>query len=158
VYIDGEPVVDLWDGYCDATYTRPWERDTIVQTFSTTKTMTALVALVLADNGVLDLDAPVVRYWPEFGAEAKSEILVRQILDYTRPRQRSWDCCRAVGPGQRWRVRQETAFQHRAGAGAAERDRRRRRDARHAASVGAGLRTGLADGDELRAAHRLLGR
>jgi hypothetical protein len=60
-----------------------WERDTIVQTFSTTKTMTALVALVLADNGVLDLDAPVVKYWPEFGAEGKSEILVRQILGYT---------------------------------------------------------------------------
>jgi CubicO group peptidase (beta-lactamase class C family) len=72
VFIDGEPVVDLWGGYFDATYTRPWERDTIVQTFSTTKTMTALVALVLADNGVLDLDAPVVKYWPEFGAEGKS--------------------------------------------------------------------------------------
>jgi CubicO group peptidase (beta-lactamase class C family) len=83
VFIDGEPVVDLWGGYFDATYTRPWERDTIVQTFSTTKTMTALVALVLADNGVLDLDAPVVRYWPEFGAKGKSEILVRQILGYT---------------------------------------------------------------------------
>lgn len=83
VFIDGEPVVDLWGGYFDATYTRPWERDTIVQTFSTTKTMTALVALVLADNGVLDLDAPVVKYWSEFGAEGKSEILVRQILDYT---------------------------------------------------------------------------
>jgi CubicO group peptidase (beta-lactamase class C family) len=54
-----------------------------VQTFSTTKTMTALVALVLADNGVLDLDAPVVKYWPEFGAQGKSEILVRQILGYT---------------------------------------------------------------------------
>jgi CubicO group peptidase (beta-lactamase class C family) len=83
VFIDGEPVVDLWGGYFDATYTRPWERDTIVQTFSTTKTMTALVALLLADNGVLDLDAPVVKYWPEFGAEGKSEILVRQILGYT---------------------------------------------------------------------------
>jgi CubicO group peptidase (beta-lactamase class C family) len=83
VFIDGEPVVDLWGGYFDATYTRPWERDTIVQTFSTTKTMTALVALVLADNGVLDLDAPVVKYWPEFRAEGKSEILVRQILGYT---------------------------------------------------------------------------
>jgi CubicO group peptidase (beta-lactamase class C family) len=58
VYIDGEPVVELWGGYFDATYTRSWKRDTIVQTFSTTKTMTALVALMLADNGVLDLDAP----------------------------------------------------------------------------------------------------
>jgi CubicO group peptidase (beta-lactamase class C family) len=61
VFIDGDPVVDLWGGYFDATYTRPWERDTTVQTFSTTKTMTALAALVLANNGVLDLDAPVVK-------------------------------------------------------------------------------------------------
>ena len=83
VFIDGEPVVDLWGGYFDATYARPWERDTIVQTFSTTKTMTALVALVLADNGVLDLDALVVKYWPEFGVEGKSAILARHILGYT---------------------------------------------------------------------------
>jgi CubicO group peptidase (beta-lactamase class C family) len=83
LFIDGEPVVDLWGGYFDATYTRPWERDTIVQTFSTTKTMTALCALLLADRGELDLDAPVVRYWPEFAAEGKSEIEVRQLLGYT---------------------------------------------------------------------------
>jgi CubicO group peptidase (beta-lactamase class C family) len=66
LFIDGEPVVDLWGGYFDATYTRPWERDTIVQTFSTTKTMTALCALVLADRGEIDLHAPVAKYWPEF--------------------------------------------------------------------------------------------
>jgi CubicO group peptidase (beta-lactamase class C family) len=83
VFIDGEPVVDLWGGYFDGTYTRPWERDTIVQTFSTTKTMTALCALVLADRGDLDLDAPVTRYWPEFAAEGKSEIEIRQLLGYS---------------------------------------------------------------------------
>ena len=59
LFIDGEPVVDLWGGYFDGTYTRPWERDTIVQTFSTTKTMTALCALLLADRGEIDLHAPV---------------------------------------------------------------------------------------------------
>jgi len=83
VFIDGEPVVDLWGGYFDTSYTRPWERDTIVHTFSTTKTMTALCALLLADRGELDLDAPVARYWPEFAAAGKGGIAVRQLLDYT---------------------------------------------------------------------------
>src|SRR5262245_6682648 len=83
LFIEGEPVVDLWGGYFDATYTREWQRNTIVQTFSTTKTMTALCALVLADRGELDLNAPVAKYWPEFAAEGKSEIQVRQLLDYT---------------------------------------------------------------------------
>jgi CubicO group peptidase (beta-lactamase class C family) len=83
IFIEGEPVVDLWGGYFDVTYTREWQRNTIVQTFSTTKTMTALSALVLADRGELDLDAPVAKYWPEFAAEGKSEIQVRQALDYT---------------------------------------------------------------------------
>jgi CubicO group peptidase (beta-lactamase class C family) len=83
IFIDGEMVVDLWGGYFDATYTRPWQRDTIVQTFSTTKTMTALCALVLADRGEIDLNAPVAKYWPEFAAEGKSEIEVRQLLGHT---------------------------------------------------------------------------
>jgi len=83
VFIDGEPVVDLWGGYFDATYTRAWPRDTIVQTFSTTKTMTALCALLLADRGELDLNAPVVKYWPEFATEGKAAIEVRQLLGYT---------------------------------------------------------------------------
>src|SRR5262245_66163608 len=51
LFIDGEPVVDLWGGYFAGTYTRHWERDTIVQTFSTTKTMTALCALLLHVRG-----------------------------------------------------------------------------------------------------------
>src|SRR5262245_18937722 len=74
LFIDGAPVVDLWGGYFDTTYTCPWARDTIVQTFSTTKTMTALCALLLADRGEIDLDAPVATYWPEFAAEGKSTI------------------------------------------------------------------------------------
>jgi len=74
VFIDGEAVVDLWGGYFDATYTRPWARHTIAQHFSSTKTMGALCALVLA---------PVARYWPEFAAEGKAVILVRQFLGHT---------------------------------------------------------------------------
>jgi CubicO group peptidase (beta-lactamase class C family) len=83
VFIDGEPVVDIWGGYADEARTRPWERDTITNTFSTTKTMTALAALILADRGVIDLHAPVARYWPEFAAEGKDRIEVRQLLGHT---------------------------------------------------------------------------
>ncbi|MCR6483649.1 beta-lactamase family protein [Amycolatopsis sp. OK19-0408] len=83
VFLDGEPVVDLWGGYADAERTRPWERDTITCVWSTTKTMTALCALVLADRGVLDLDAPVAAYWPEFAAAGKEKVLVRHVLGHT---------------------------------------------------------------------------
>jgi CubicO group peptidase (beta-lactamase class C family) len=83
VLVDGEPVVDLWGGHFDGTYTRPWDRHTIAQGFSSTKTVTALCALVLADRGELDLDAPVATYWPEFAAEGKGSILVRQLLGHT---------------------------------------------------------------------------
>ena len=83
VYVDGEPVVDLWGGYADAQRTRPWERDTITCVWSTTKTMTALCALILADRGELDLDAPVARYWPEFAAAGKDTVLVRHVLGHT---------------------------------------------------------------------------
>jgi len=83
VFVDGEPVVDLWAGYFDATFTRAFDRHTVVQGFSSTKTVTALCALMLADRGELDLDAPVATYWPEFAAEGKGGILVRQLLGHT---------------------------------------------------------------------------
>ena len=62
VFVDGEPVVDVWGGFADADRTMPWQRDTITNVWSVTKTMTALCALVLADRGELDLAAPVGRY------------------------------------------------------------------------------------------------
>src|SRR5690348_6346122 len=83
VFLDGEPVVDLWGGYFGMSYTRPWERDTIVHTFSSIKTMTALCALILADRGEVDLDAPVAKYWPEFAAAGKGEIRVRHVVSHT---------------------------------------------------------------------------
>src|SRR4051795_11345563 len=83
VFVGGEPVVDVWAGHADAERTRPWERDTITCVFSTTKTMTALCALILADRGELDLDAPVARYWPEFAAAGKEKVLVRHVLGHT---------------------------------------------------------------------------
>ncbi|RAY13166.1 serine hydrolase [Actinomadura craniellae] len=83
VHVDGEPVVDLWGGYADAARTVPWERDTITNVWSTTKTMTALCALILADRGALDLDAPVAEYWPEFAAAGKENVRVRHLLSHT---------------------------------------------------------------------------
>jgi CubicO group peptidase (beta-lactamase class C family) len=81
--VEGETVVDLWGGWADAERTRPWSEDTIVNLYSTAKTMTALCALVLIDRGELDPDAPVARYWPEFAANGKSKIKVRHILSHT---------------------------------------------------------------------------
>ncbi len=80
--LDGETVVDLWGGHADAEKTRPWQRDTIVNTYSTTKGMTALIAHRLIEQGRLDLDAPVVQYWPEFAAAGKAEIPVRWLLTH----------------------------------------------------------------------------
>jgi CubicO group peptidase (beta-lactamase class C family) len=83
VYVDGEPVVDIWGGHADAARTTPWQRDTITCAWSTTKTMTALCALILADRGDLDLAAPVARYWPEFAAAGKDRVQVRHLLAHT---------------------------------------------------------------------------
>jgi CubicO group peptidase (beta-lactamase class C family) len=83
VFVDGECVVDLWGGYFDQTLTREIDRRTISQMFSSTKTITALCALVLADRGELDLHAPVARYWPEFAAAGKGGIQVRQLLNHS---------------------------------------------------------------------------
>ncbi len=83
MFVDGEPVVDVWGGYADAGRSVPWQRDTLVNVWSVTKTMTALCALVLADRGALDVDAPVARYWPEFAAAGKERVLVRQLLAHT---------------------------------------------------------------------------
>ena len=83
ITVEGEPVVDLWGGVADAASGRPWEQDTIVCVWSTTKTMAALCVLTLADRGDLDLYAPVARYWPEFAANGKEGVEVRHLLAHT---------------------------------------------------------------------------
>ncbi|WP_461022553.1 serine hydrolase domain-containing protein [Thalassiella azotivora] len=83
VTVDGEPVVDLWGGWADEERTRPWQADTLVNVWSTTKTVAALVVLVLVDRGEVDLDAPVARYWPEFAANGKDGVLVRHVLSHS---------------------------------------------------------------------------
>ncbi len=81
--IEGETVVDLWGGWADEAKARPWEKDTIVNVYSTTKTMTALTALLLADRGEIDFDAPVARYWPEFAANGKAAIKVSHLMSHS---------------------------------------------------------------------------
>jgi CubicO group peptidase (beta-lactamase class C family) len=83
VNLDGDMVVDLWGGWADEARTVPWTENTIINVFSTTKTMTALAALVLVDRGDLDLDANVAKYWPEFAANGKAGIKVRHLLSHT---------------------------------------------------------------------------
>jgi len=81
--VNGETVVDLWGGYADPAKTRPWVKDTIVNVYSTTKTMTALTALLLADRGLIDFDAPVATYWPEFAANGKTDITVGHLMSHS---------------------------------------------------------------------------
>src|SRR3954466_3400428 len=83
LFVDGEPVVDVWGGFADPARAVPWQRDTITNVWSVTKTMTALCALILADRGDLDLDASVARYWPEFATAGKEKVLVRHLLAHT---------------------------------------------------------------------------
>ncbi|MBW8738802.1 MAG: beta-lactamase family protein [Streptomyces turgidiscabies] len=82
VTVDGETVVDLWGGWADSGRTRAWERDTLANVWSTSKGPTALCAHILADRGLLDLDAPVAAYWPEFAAAGKEGVLVRHLLSH----------------------------------------------------------------------------
>jgi CubicO group peptidase (beta-lactamase class C family) len=85
VTIDGELVVDLWAGVVngDDGSERPWQQDTIVNVWSTTKTVSALACLLLADHGELDFNAPVSKYWPEFRANNKAGVEVRHVMSHT---------------------------------------------------------------------------
>ena len=83
VYQDGEKVVDLWGGYKDLARTQPWEKDTIVIMNSVAKSMCALCTHILIDRGLIEFDAPVARYWPEFAQAGKAGVLVRHVLSHT---------------------------------------------------------------------------
>ncbi len=83
VDVGGEPVLDLWGGWKDQARTQSWERDTIVNVWSCSKTVTTLAALMCVDRGLLDVDAPVAEYWPEFAANGKEQVLVRHLMGHT---------------------------------------------------------------------------
>jgi CubicO group peptidase (beta-lactamase class C family) len=81
-YHRGQKVVDLWGGVADRETERPWTEDTLTLVFSTTKGATAICAHRLAHDGRLDLDAPVTKYWPEFGAAGKENTRVSHLLSH----------------------------------------------------------------------------
>ena len=83
VDIDGERVIDVWGGFRDPGHTTAWDENTITNVWSTTKTVTSLAALMLADRGQLDVYAPVADYWPEFAASGKQDVRVRHLLSHT---------------------------------------------------------------------------
>jgi CubicO group peptidase (beta-lactamase class C family) len=83
VTCEGELVVDVWAGSRDKDQTLPWEKDTIVNVFSSTKNATSLCAYILADRGQLDFFAPVCQYWPEFAQKGKENILVSHIMSHS---------------------------------------------------------------------------
>jgi CubicO group peptidase (beta-lactamase class C family) len=83
INLDGQTVVDVWGGWRDQARTQRWQPDTVVNVWSTTKTVTSLAMLMLASRGKLDVYAPVARYWPEFAAAGKERIEVRHLLSHT---------------------------------------------------------------------------
>ncbi|MGC7299007.1 serine hydrolase domain-containing protein, partial [Mycobacteroides abscessus subsp. massiliense] len=80
VYVDGEPVLDIWAG--EARPGMPWTHDTAPIVYSASKGVTATVIHRLADRGLLTYDAPVARYWPQFAANGKESITVREVLSH----------------------------------------------------------------------------
>lgn len=79
----GEMVVDLWGGWADEARTRPWTEHTLTNVWSTTKTLTTFTALVMHARGLIDVHAPVAKYWPAFGANGKGDVRVRHLLSHT---------------------------------------------------------------------------
>jgi CubicO group peptidase (beta-lactamase class C family) len=83
VNIDGETVVDIWGGYKDVDRKEPWEKDTITNVWSSTKTVASLAVLMLIDQGKLDAFEKVSKYWPEFAANGKENVEVRHFLSHS---------------------------------------------------------------------------
>jgi CubicO group peptidase (beta-lactamase class C family) len=99
VHVGKRAVVDLWTGYQDSARTRPWAEDTLVNLYSVGKAVTAVCALRLVEEGALELDAPVSRYWPEFAQAGKQRLPVRYLLTHqaglpaVSGRSRPGQCC-----------------------------------------------------------------
>jgi CubicO group peptidase (beta-lactamase class C family) len=82
VYRDGAKVVDMWGGYRNGLTKDPWQRDTMVNMFSTTKGVASLAVTVAASRGLIDYDAKVADYWPQFAQAGKADVTVRQLLSH----------------------------------------------------------------------------
>ncbi|MFP6638729.1 MAG: serine hydrolase domain-containing protein, partial [Myxococcota bacterium] len=79
---NGKPEVDLWAGDADSQAT-PWAEDTLVNVYSTTKTMAAICVLMLADRGELDLYSPVAEYWPQFAQAGKEGVTIAHVMSHS---------------------------------------------------------------------------
>lgn len=79
---DGEMLVDLWGGHADRAGAKPWEHDTIVPVFSTTKPIAAIVLALLVERGLLDFDAPLAQIWPDFAAAGKDQLTLAQVMSH----------------------------------------------------------------------------
>src|SRR5688572_29339414 len=82
LHVEGKKVVDIWGGTADVKTSRPYAEDTLQLVFSTTKGATAMCANLLIERGLLDVDAPVAQYWPEFAQNGKENIPVRMLLNH----------------------------------------------------------------------------
>jgi CubicO group peptidase (beta-lactamase class C family) len=82
VYVNGAKKVDLWGGIADVATGRPWLEDTVTIVYSATKGATAILSLLLAQRGALELDAPVAEYWPQFARGGKGDVPVRYLLTH----------------------------------------------------------------------------
>ena len=80
---DGKNIVDLWGGYSDEAKTKPWDTNAITNVWSSTKTVAAFATLLCHERGLLSVDEPVAKYWPEFAENGKEGILVRHVLSHT---------------------------------------------------------------------------
>jgi CubicO group peptidase (beta-lactamase class C family) len=83
VNVNGKDVVDIWGGYADEEKSKPWKADTIVNVWSSTKTVTAAAFLLAHQRNIINLDDPVAKYWPEFAQNGKAKILIRHVLSHT---------------------------------------------------------------------------
>ena len=83
VYLDGQPVVDVWTGWSDRRGRTHWSADTGAMVFSATKGVSSTVIHRLADRGLIDYDAPVAEYWPAFGANGKADLTVSDVMKHT---------------------------------------------------------------------------
>lgn len=83
VKVSGQTKIDVWGGRVSADGDAPWKEDSVVVVFSGTKGATATCAHVLADRGLLDLEAPVSAYWPEFARHGKENATVGMMLNHS---------------------------------------------------------------------------
>src|SRR4029077_4126842 len=82
VVVDGRTVVDVWGGWKESQRRHEWQRDTIVCMMSVAKGITGIAFNMLVDRGLIDVNAPIARYWPEFAQNGKEKLPVRYALDH----------------------------------------------------------------------------